>query len=78
MNILVSELRKTRTTTQYVMKALVSEFLNRGYGRTYSNTSIFQSEIEKEFPGISKWVSQMNKRSIEDIVADELRIPGNQ
>lgn len=61
MNILVSELRKTRTTTQHVVKALVSEFLNRGYGRTYSNASIFQSEIEKEFPGINKWVADEQK-----------------
>lgn len=62
-----------------VAKVLSFEFLRRGYKRTYPQASLFQSDTEKEFPGINELVSQMNmgRRSIEDVVADELRMPGN-
>ena len=79
MMLLSDILKNPRIVSRDVEEALVSEFLGRGYKKIYSDASRFQSKIEREFPGINKWVSQMNmnRRSIEDVVADKLKIPGN-
>lgn len=78
MGNIFPQLLKTRTRLG-VERIIVAEFLKRGYKKTYNDASLFQSEIERELPGINKWVSRMNmnRRSIEDVVADGLKIPGN-
>lgn len=61
-------------------KILASEFLKRGYKKTEYAASHFQTEMEKELPGVNKWILGMNRetgREIEDVVMDELEIPGN-
>lgn len=80
MNSLIDELQKTRTTSRDVEKALAAEFINRDYKRIYQAASHLQTALEREFPGVSKWVMSMNRktgREIQDVVADELKIPGS-
>lgn len=75
----MEELQKQRSTSLDMEEALTDEFLSRGYKLTYPDAGRFEHEIEKEFPGINKWVSAMNRgiRSIEDVIADKLQISGN-
>lgn len=80
MNSLIHELQKVITNNRDVEKALAAEFINTGYKKTYLAASHFQTALERKFPGINRWVMSMNRktgREIQDIVADELRIPGS-
>lgn len=79
MSNLIDELRKVISSDRDISRALTDEFLSRGYKETYYAASHFQTALDREFPGINKWVWIINKREreIQDVVADELRIPGN-
>lgn len=80
MSSLINKLQKVITSNRDVDKALADEFLSRGYKEIYPAASHFQTALEREFPGINRWVLSMNRdagREIQDVVADELGIPGN-
>ena len=79
MKNLLTELQNARTTRD-IEKILATEFIKRGYKKTYAAASHFQLKIEKELPGVNRWVLNMNRdtaREIEDVVADELKIAGS-
>lgn len=80
MSSLINELQRVITSNRDVEIVLANEFLSRGYKKIYLAASHFQAALEKEFPGINRWVLSMNRdtgREIQDVVADELGIPGN-
>ena len=69
-------LRKQRPTTLEIIRALKEEFTNRGYKSSRKTASDFKKELEREHPGINRWVSKAcNDRNIEDVIMDEFRIP---
>lgn len=76
MTTLKSKLRKVRTSMEG-MQILREEFVKRKYLKTRKGASDFQRDLEKEFPGINKWVLSWNRitgREIEDVVMDEFKI----
>lgn len=74
---LLELLKKKRTTSFEIRNALKKEFLKRGYQPTRELASKFCKRLEKEHPGINRWVSgsdSVSHRDIEDIIMDEFKI----
>jgi len=63
------------------IKIIKEKFEKRGYQKTKTGAHEYQRDLEKEIPGINKWVLSWNKdtgREIEDIIMDEFRIAGDE
>lgn len=58
---------------QEAKSILKEKFFKRGYPKTKDGTYKFQNDLEREIPGINKWVKGWNKetgREIEEIIMD--------